>query len=122
MLKNANEVAIVFELLDELDIQRAEISHVSHSKIEEFYREVRIDAVKAAKTKAEYLCEAIGEKCGSVLQITDENISRPTLLANVAGVQSMGNSHSLFGVKSYNPSFRKIKMSYSIYAKFEIGE
>lgn len=48
----------VFEKLDELKIVDAYISKVSHSKLEEFKKEVRVMAIKAAKEKANYLLTA----------------------------------------------------------------
>ncbi|MBK9286168.1 MAG: SIMPL domain-containing protein [Flavobacteriales bacterium] len=66
MLKvaDAEMVRKVFLELDRLQIEDARIHHVSHSKEVELRREQRIKAIKAAKEKADYLLEAIGEKDG----------------------------------------------------------
>jgi hypothetical protein len=66
-VEDALTVGKVFEKLDELKIVDAVISKVSHSKIREFKKEVRILAIKAAKEKADYLLNAIGEKTGQAL-------------------------------------------------------
>jgi uncharacterized protein YggE len=43
-------------------IYSVEIRNYSHSKIEEYKKQLKIEAIKAAKAKATYLLEAIGEK------------------------------------------------------------
>ena len=52
---DATTVGSVFEKLDELKIHDANIDRVSHSKMEEYRKEVKIMAIKAAKEKAEAL-------------------------------------------------------------------
>lgn len=62
------------ELADKLDddaVQRFDIMQVSHSRIQEFRKALKIEAVKAAKEKAIYLAEAIGEKLWEAITITE---------------------------------------------------
>jgi nicotinamide mononucleotide adenylyltransferase len=61
-LSTAQQVADVFEKLDEMKIDNAFISKVSHSKIKEYRKEVEIQAIKNAKSKADYLLAAIGTR------------------------------------------------------------
>lgn len=64
------------ELVAKLDDEATEnffIAKVSHSKLQEFKKQLKIQAVKAAKEKAAYLSEAIGEKVGEALMINDPN-------------------------------------------------
>lgn len=44
-----------------------------HSKMTEYRKQLKIAAVKAAKEKGIYLTEAIGEKLGSAVTITEDN-------------------------------------------------
>ena len=65
----AETVGEVFQILDELDIEDAQISRVDHSKMDDFKKEVKIEAIRAAKEKAFYLLEAIDEKPGQLLTV-----------------------------------------------------
>ncbi len=66
------------ELVEKLDDEATanfQIVKTSHSRIQEFRKQLKIEAVKQAKQKALYLTEAIGEKSGEAITINepDEN-------------------------------------------------
>ena len=66
------------ELVGKLDDEATanfQIVKTSHSKIQEFRKQLKIEAVKQAKQKGIYLTEAIGEKLGEAITINepDEN-------------------------------------------------
>lgn len=67
--EDAYMVGKVFEQLDKLNIQDAYISEVSHSKIKDYEKEVRINAIKDAKDRADYLLTAIDEKRGKAMEV-----------------------------------------------------
>ena len=126
---DASTVSQVFEKLDELKIVEAHISRVSHSKLPELQKEVRILAIKAAKDKAEYLLSAIDEKVGKPIYVYEQSPSYndDELGFNVRGARSVSNVVFLDGVKvrggspmSESIGFQKIKLQSSIYVKFEI--
>ncbi|MEZ5008954.1 MAG: SIMPL domain-containing protein [Chitinophagales bacterium] len=85
--QNAKEVSQIFEILDDLKIQDGFISKVDYSKRDSIQREVRIMAIKAAKEKADYLLEAIGEKTGKPLKISPikNNQNNYNISSNVSG-------------------------------------
>jgi len=125
---DALTVGKVFEKLDELKIVDAYISKVSHSKLDEFKKEVKIMAIKAAKDKADYLLAAINEQTGMPL-IIKEITALP--LSNVAGVNvryDNGYDKERYYFSENKSSsnddltiqFSKIKLQNSIYVKFEI--
>lgn len=120
---DAATVGKVYEKLDALKILDAYIARVSHSKMEEFKKQVRIMAIKAAKEKAEYLLTAIDEKMGNPMVI-HEDISVPNLpmkLMNVRGVSQGNKGYYVDGIKTpAEIQFKKIKLQSSIYVKFEI--
>jgi uncharacterized protein YggE len=123
IVEDALTVGKVFEKLDELKIVDAVISKVSHSKIREFKKEVRILAIKAAKEKADYLLVAIGEKTGKALIVRENTPAylQDKISVNVMGV-SGNNSGYLFEEKQEEEAieFQKIKLQAMIYVKFEI--
>lgn len=71
LVKNSNEVSKVFQELYKLNIKEANIAKTENSKIEEYRKEVRISALKAAKEKAEYLLAAIGQQIDKPLEIKE---------------------------------------------------
>lgn len=122
-LSTAKMVGDLFTGLYELKIQDAYISKVSHSKMEEFKKELRIAAIKNAKEKAEYLTEAIGYKIGRAMVIYENNP------VNFVAYDQM-NTRMTFAENKYSESyqqapdpeisFRKIKLEGGVYVKFEV--
>lgn len=120
-LGTAEEVSKVFEKLDELKIQDAYISKTERSDIVELRKQLRIDAIKAAKDKADYLLTAIGEETGHALEVRENN---PSYLYNsfANNIQSYNyieeEASDLGGLPEIG--FEKIRLEASIYVKFEI--
>jgi uncharacterized protein len=121
---DANTVGLVFQELEKIQITDAYISKVSHSKIEELKKEVRIMAIKAAKEKADYLLEAINEKTGNAI-IVRENDIYPTFTANSVSnyrkeKYNVGTFSDLISESKNEIQFQKIIINSSIYVKFLI--
>ncbi len=75
---NTKKIEELINLLDDEATAMFKIGRSSHTKITEFRKQLKIEAVKAAKQKAIYLTEAIGEKIGDAIAIYDEyNIVMP---------------------------------------------
>ncbi len=124
-LKNAGEVNKLFQLLDELEIEDAGIARTSHSKLEQFRKEVKVNAMKAAKEKATYLLESIGEQAGKPLVVREQqhtypsNIYASNLALQEVVVTGYGTSQAAKGLEG-QLGFTKIKIRSEIFAKFEI--
>lgn len=124
-VQNAGEVNKLFQILDELEIDDAGILKTSHSEIEKFRKEIKIEAMKAAKEKADYLLTAIGEQTGKPLVIREQN--NTVYPSNLYGNRAI-NEVVLRGASSVNfakglesdIAFTKIKLRYEIFAKFGI--
>lgn len=123
--QNAGEVNKLFQLLDDLEIEDAGISKTSHSEIEKFRKEIKIEAMKAAKSKADYLLTAIGEQTGKPLLIREQvyttyptNLYGNTALQEVV-VSGYGTRNQAKGFEDAI-AFTKIKIRYEIFAKFGI--
>lgn len=67
--KNSDLMDRLVEKLDDDATQSFLIVSTSHSKIIEYRKQLKIQAVKAAKEKGSYLAEAIGEKIGETITI-----------------------------------------------------
>ncbi|HKZ67132.1 MAG TPA: SIMPL domain-containing protein [Chitinophagaceae bacterium] len=124
-VQNAGEVNKLFQLLDELEIEDAGIGKTSHSEIEKFRKDIKIEAMKAAKNKADYLLTAIGEQTGKPLLIREQvyttyptNLYANTALQEVV-VTGYGTRNQAKGFEN-EIAFTKIKIRYEIFAKFAI--
>lgn len=126
-VSTATTVGQVFLELEKLEITDASISRVSHSKMDSLRKEIKIQAIKAAKDKADYLLTAIGEQTGKPLVIKENEILPNRTLAhvNVRGSRSSETAYFVDGVKMKSEDnneiqFQKIKIQTSIYVKFSI--
>jgi uncharacterized protein YggE len=101
----------------------ADISRVAHSEIEKYRKEVKIIAVKAAKEKAGYLLEAIGESVGKPLMIQErESYDDVMPIANyrMKAMSAMADSE-MAPEEMPELSFQKITLKYSVFARFAIN-
>jgi uncharacterized protein len=110
------------DLVDKLDdeaTQSFEIVNTSHSKMTEFRRQLKIQAVKAAKDKAIYLTEAIGEKLGSAITVK-EPVEPTYSSTNYSNTISQVNTtfsyvkESYGKDKSFEVDFKRIKLRYVV--------
>lgn len=115
---SAEMVGKVFNELDRLKITGAGISRVDYSKRDQVKRELRIAALKAAKEKATYMTEAIGEDIGKPLSINESEYGGPIMYANVRLQNQSAEMDA--GSGSDAIEYRKIKYSTTVNAKFEI--
>jgi len=104
--------------LSDDNISNVSILKVDHSQIAQKRFDLRLEAVKAAKAKADAMAEAIGQKTGKALFISEYTDVIPYLQSNVSGV--------LYNYKekedqSYNEpelSFQNIELKSSVSARF----
>ena len=126
MVKDAATAGKVIQKLEELGISHISVSRVDHSKIKEFQREVKIEAMKTAKEKASELVNAIDQSIGRAIYIQElANVQILNKLSGqVAGIQSniviRGNRSETEELYQPEIEFEKIKLQYSILARFEI--
>ena len=123
-VKDAATVGNVFDALEKLSITNAHISRVDHSKKREIKKEMRIQAIKAAKEKARYLLSAIDQNLGTPLVVKEQftDSSRRNYRGNVYANQTYQYSASSERVVSDDNTlqFKKIKIQASVYIKYEI--
>jgi uncharacterized protein YggE len=121
-LSNLNNVNDLMTKVDDRGIEYVSMNRVEHSKKEEFRKQVKINALKAAKDKASYLLESIGEKVGEVLEIREgeDNYYYPQM-AQQRNFKVMAMAADDAGAAP-DPSleYQKIKISYRMVAVFRI--
>jgi uncharacterized protein YggE len=73
--KESKKMDQLIDVLDDEATANFQIIKATHSKIQEYRRQLKIQAVKAAKEKGIYLTEAVSEKLGEAITIIepDEN-------------------------------------------------
>ena len=121
-VSTASEVAQIFTILDDLDLEDARIARVDHSEMDAFKKEVKIEAIKTAKDKATYLLSAIGEKPGKPMVIYEnDHYYRPNT-RNVMMAQEEGlfSESSKGKMDDLSIQFEKITIRASIYVKYAI--
>lgn len=120
---NAERMKLLFERFKKLKISNVNITKATHSKIKEFQKENRIAAIKAAKEKATYLLTAIDAKVGIPIYVRENNVNiyQPRM-ANMSSlkIREMASLEDSKPVKASVVQFEKIKLSSSVFVKFEI--
>ncbi len=118
-LTSANDIGQVLRDLEAKGISNVNLSHVDNSQMEKYRKEVKIKAMKAAKEKADYLLNAIGEKTGKPLLIQERNY-RSSYYANAPMAMRMRSKSN--GVRDYSLDFQEMVLTYEIFARFEIAK
>lgn len=125
----------VYKKLDAQNVEDAYISRLNHTKLQEFAKENRIKAIKAAKDKVDYLLTAVGQQAGKPLLINEvENsiFNNPYQQHNYYGGYYGGSRGRMSNVAqslssadastedASEISFTKIKLKSSYFVKYEI--
>lgn len=110
------------EKLDEDATQNFVIARVSHSKISEYRKQLKIQAVKAAKDKGGYLAESIGENLGVAVTIIE-----PEEVTAVMPVYALSQTNVRYAARAADAEdddngvdFKKIKLRYEVKAVFAL--
>ncbi|MDY5240685.1 MAG: SIMPL domain-containing protein [Alistipes senegalensis] len=119
-LGSSAEVGKVWQALDGLGISNVSILKVSHTQIEQYKAEVRIEAMRNAKQNAATLAEAIGQTIGKCFYVYDSNNDvMPVFYNNMAVMRSAKAFDAAEAAAEEEPlDFKTIKLQYSVQAKF----
>ncbi len=120
---SATEVSEIFKQLDMLEIKDAYIARVNHSKIDSLKKDMRIQAIKGAKAKADYLLNAIGEEVGKPIFISESASSQAheTMgMNNIPGVRMIGEKYEDLIDPTSVIKFKKIMIEATVYVRFGI--
>ncbi|HYG39965.1 MAG TPA: SIMPL domain-containing protein [Cytophagales bacterium] len=117
-LNNLFKINEIMSGVDPKGVAYTNISKYSHSKIEQFRKEIKIKALQAAREKAGYLLDGIDEELGEVLQIQEigEYYPQPfeSRMANME-MKAMSADEA-----SPEIGFKEIKLRYEVRAVFKI--
>ena len=117
-MRDLNAINVILSKIDDKGIQSTAVDSYDYSKIAELRRDLKIKALQAAREKATYLLNSIGEKLGGAIDIQDidnEPMNQPVRY-NMAfkSVQADG------AAEQSDVDFKKIKLNYQVRAVFEI--
>jgi uncharacterized protein YggE len=112
------------ELVQKLDDEATQnffISRVSHSKLQEFKKQLKVQAVKAARDKATYLADAINEKAGEAILINEPNeVSSYPQPMYANRMMKAEAASAADGEQAPNIDFKKIKLQFEVNATFAL--
>lgn len=122
LVRDGKTASQVFIELEKIGISNVTIENLDNSNIEQFRKEVKVNAIIAAKAKAESLTTAINQSIGRAIYIQE--------LTNIANVNRNSNSIMIRGTSGiygsnapapeFNFDFEKIKIEYSVLCRFEL--
>ena len=108
--------------LDKEYVTSIRITKTSNKDLQKFRREVKIEAIKAAKTKAKYLLEAVDEKVGRLMQVDELQVIDNNQYRRPQNINVVSNSVMSYSKMrgSYIENVPEIKLRYEVKTKFEI--
>jgi uncharacterized protein len=113
----------LIKLLDDDATTNFSIIRTSHSKIQEFRKQLKMQAIKAAKDKGTYLTESIGEKLGEAITIyePEENAYSDIAQSQFKMSNTIDNDKMYFSQTPVSAiDFRKIKLRFEVKMVFAI--
>lgn len=124
-IRDLNKIARLQELADRLNIAKLDLIDTDHSEMTTLRRETKMQAIQAAKEKAAYLLDAIGERIGKAVFVKEIEEDTPRYVSS--GVLNSNSNYSSnittrgrSADSDSDLSFSQIKIRFVIVAKFEI--
>ena len=115
-LQNPDQINRIIQTVNTKGIQSMNIGELKNKDLQEYRKQGKIEALKAARQKADYLVAAMGQKLGNVLRIVEPEersfsyFQPQSAMSNVAIPRYDSNPEN----------FRTIKLRYQMTARFEI--
>lgn len=123
LVRDAKLAGKVFAELQTIGISGISIERVDNSKLLDYKKEVKVNAIKAAQDKAKALTAAIGQTVGKAIYIQEiDNGYYNPMEGRAAGLQVRGVNSLSSAYEASEPDieFEKIKLEYSILVRFEL--
>lgn len=124
---NTKIIDDLVNMLDDQATNNFRITKATHSKIADYRKQLKIQAVKAAKEKALYLTEAVNEQLGQAVEISEpqESVSSDVISAYYNNKSKMSNEvydglKGGYSVTDAGVDFRKIKLRFEVKALYAL--
>jgi uncharacterized protein YggE len=126
--KESKKMDQLIDVLDDEATENFRIVNATHSKIKEYRKELKIQAIKAAKEKGIYLTEAVNEKLGEAITVIEPEESDITNLQDFnTRISQYSNSNGYMrdaekmeGTDLPAVDFKKIKLRYEVQVVFAL--
>lgn len=119
-LRTSAQVDQLVDKLDDNATQNFYITKTSHSRLEEFRKNLKIQAVKAAKEKAAYLAEAINEKIGEAVTINEPTEYFQPYFNNMSSNMRLKANVADATNDPPQADFKKLKLKYDVAVVFAL--
>lgn len=106
--------------VDAKGVAYTNIDSYDYSGIEALKKELKIKALQAAKAKAAYMVEALGEKLGGVIDIQEVNNEVYPQVMYRSNMMMKSEMADMAGAGAPELDFKKIKLNYVVNTVFEI--
>lgn len=114
-----NKFNLILESVDAKGITNTYVESYDYSKIESLKKELKVKALLAAKEKAAYMVEALGDKLGNVLDIQDVGDNGGMMVPQYRNY-AMKAEMSMDAGAAPEIDFKKIKLNFTVNTVFEI--
>lgn len=115
-LQNPDQINRIIQTVNTKGIQSMNIGELKNKDLQEYRKQGKIEALKAARQKADYLVAAMGQKLGNVLRIVEPEERSFSYFQP----QSAMSNVTMPSYDSNPENFRTIKLRYQMTARFEI--
>jgi uncharacterized protein len=119
-LTSASELEKFLTSLEPVKVDFVDITKLSHSDLDKLKVELKIKALQAAKTKADYLLRSIGSEVGKPLMIRDWEMEPEHPVMNQQLNMRMQKDGEFNVAEEPQIGFRKIKLQAQLQVQFEI--
>lgn len=116
LVHDADMAGKAIRTLSEEEISNISISKIDHSQMAQKRFDLRLEAVKAAKRKAEAMAESIGQQIGKAIYITENQGFSPYVQSNINALY-MENRDAAEPLEP-GLSFKNINIKSSVNVKF----
>jgi uncharacterized protein YggE len=117
LVHDARTANRVISEMEKLEISNIRVDHLDHTKIVDYKKDCSIQAIKAAKIKAENLSGAIGQSIGRAVYA--EEVQFP-MMNESANALYRDKSEASAGWFATDLDFDEIKIDYSVMVRFEL--
>jgi len=119
-VSDVSKIDNIVAKVDGKGIESINISRYTHSKIASYRKELKIKALQAAKEKAAYLLQSIGEQVGGILEIREAGDNEGLPVPYQQNYLSNMSAQTLTDASDSEVDFKKIKLRYEVQAVFTI--
>jgi len=122
LVRDGKTASKIFVELEKIGISNVSIDRLDNSKIENFRKEIKVDAIKAAQNKAQSLASALNQNIGRAIYVQEvvQNFGNGIPGASNS-IIVRGYASEIYGSNAQpDIDFEKIKLEYSILCRFEL--